>query len=136
MRNVSSVSGLRIGHSVPGFRTREKKLLFEGSDGVVRNKRLTGMDTHLRIATIGTIVARTCSLLLIVSRVQPRNRGGRTRTNNTRTDDLLVALPKAGTRENDSPNEGFPDQMYSICPWRVNQRLLLKRKKRLPRLIG
>ena len=136
MRNVSSVPGLYIGHPVPGFRTRDKKPLFESSDWVVWNKRLTGMDTHIRIATVGTIEARTCSLLLVISGVQPRNRGGRTRMNNTRADDPSVALPKAGTRENDSPNEGFPDQIYSICHWRVNQSLLLKRRKCLPRLIA
>ena len=65
-------------------------MLFEGSDRVGGNDELTGMDIHLRIATVGTIVASTCSLLFVVSNVRSRRGGGRTRMNSTRTNDPSV----------------------------------------------
>ena len=103
MRNVSNIPGRRVMHPVPDLRMRERKILFDSLGEVVGNLGLTGTDTHLRIATVGTIVARTCSLLFIVSGMQPQNEDGRTRMNNTRTDDpsvLVDDVPKAGTREN------------------------------------
>jgi hypothetical protein len=52
MRDVSSVPGRHIMHYAPALGMREKKMLFEGSDRVGGNNGPTGMDTHLRIATV------------------------------------------------------------------------------------
>ena len=45
----------------------EKKILFESSDEVGGNNELTGAGTHLLIATVGTPVASTYSVLYVVS---------------------------------------------------------------------
>ena len=69
----------------PSSSMREKKILFESSDRVAENNGLTGVGTHLRIPTIGTIVASTYSLLVVVSDVRSRNGGDHTRINNTKS---------------------------------------------------
>ena len=61
-------------------------MLFGGSVRVGENNRLTDADAYLRIATVHTIVASTCSLLLVVSDVRSRNRDDRTKMNNAKTD--------------------------------------------------
>ena len=71
-------------------------MLFEDSDRAGGNDKRTGMDIHLRIAIVKTIVASTCSLLFVVSDVRSRRRSGRTRMNNTRTDNLS-ALSSQGS---------------------------------------
>ena len=95
---------------------RDKKKLCEGSDKVAGNDGPTEMGAYLRMSIVGTIVASTYSLLPVVSDVPSRNRGEHTKMNNTRTDDPSVLPPQAGIRGNDTPNEVFPDQIYSICP--------------------
>ena len=70
----------------PPLGMREKNMLFEGSDQVGGKNRVTGADTHLRIPTVGKILASTCSLLIVVPDVPSRNGGDRTRTNNAKTD--------------------------------------------------
>ena len=47
----------------------EKNMLFRDSVRVGGNNRLTRVDTHLQIATVGTIVASIYSLMLVVSDV-------------------------------------------------------------------
>ena len=90
MKDMSSVPGRHIDYA-HASRTQEKNILFVGSDGVVEHKGPAEMDTHLRIATVDTIAASTCSLSPVVSGMPSRNRGDRTRTNNTRTDDPSVS---------------------------------------------
>ena len=65
-------------------------MLFESLDGVGENNELIEVDTHILIATVGTLVASTYSLLYGLSEVPSKNRGDRTRMNNTKTDGLSV----------------------------------------------
>ena len=61
-----------------------------GSDRAAGNKGQNGMNSHLQIATLDTILASTYSLLVVVPDVLLQNRGGHTRTNNTKTGDPSV----------------------------------------------
>ena len=91
---MSSVPGRHGVDYAPPLGMWEKSMLFGGSVQVRGNNGLVGVDTHPRIATIGAILASTYSLLLLVPGVPSQNRGGRTRTNNTRTDNPLVSSPR------------------------------------------
>ena len=83
---MRSFPGSHIMDYAPALRIRGKNMLFESSDGVGGNIELIVVDTHLRTATVGTLVASIYSLLLVVSDVPSRNRGDRTRMNNMKTD--------------------------------------------------
>ena len=69
MGNVSSVLGRHIMDYTPALCTRVKNMLLGGSDVVSKNDGPAGVNTHLRIPIVGTTVASTYSLLLVVSGV-------------------------------------------------------------------
>ena len=71
MRDVSNFPRGHIVDYAPSLSMWGKSTLFESLDGVRGNNELTGVYTYLRIATRGTIVASTYSLLVVVSDVQP-----------------------------------------------------------------
>ena len=89
--DVSGIPGNHVMDYAPVLGMREKNTLFGGSERVGGNNGLTGMDIHLRVATVGTIAASTCSLCFVVSDVPSRRRSGRTRMNNTKTDGPSVS---------------------------------------------
>ena len=66
-------------------------MLFGSSDGVGGYNGPTRTDTHLRTCALGTILANTYSLLLVVPDVPSRNRGDRTKMNSTKTDNPSVS---------------------------------------------
>ena len=66
MRDMSSVPSRHIMDYPLALGMREKTMLFRDSDRIGGNNGPTGMGTHLRISTVGTIVASTYSLLSVV----------------------------------------------------------------------
>ena len=90
MGDMSSAPGRYTIHHVPALSMQKKNTLFGSSDRVGGGSGPAGVDTHLRTCALGTILANTCSLLLVVPDVPSQNRGDRTRMNSTKTDDPSI----------------------------------------------
>ena len=87
---VCEQRGRGIMDYAPSLGIRGKMILFESSNSIGGSNKLTKVDTYLRIATLGAIVASTYSLSVVVSDARSRDTGDRTRMNNTKADGLSV----------------------------------------------
>ena len=90
-------------------------MLFGSSDRVLGNGGPTGMGAYLLMSTAGTTVASTYSLSFVVSDVPSRNGDDHTKMNNTKTGNPSAPSSRRPELEDDTPDDTFPDQMYSIC---------------------